>query len=73
LAKKSKTERKVKSGVRRLPPTSPAARDEGPRLVPLPEPGGEPSRLEHYLALADSALGVVHETDDKQQEEDGSK
>lgn len=41
-----------------LPPTSAAARDEGPRLIPLPlnEPVSEPSRMEHYLDLADTAL-----------------
>jgi hypothetical protein len=42
----------------RLPPTAPAARDEGPRLIPLDERSKEPSRLEHYLELADTALGL---------------
>lgn len=41
-----------------LPPTSAAARDEGPRLLPLDDHSKEPSRLEHYLDLADAALGV---------------
>ena len=41
-----------------IPPTEPAARDEGPRLIPLDEPSKEPSRLEHYLDLADTALGL---------------
>ena len=34
-----------------------AARDEGPRLLPLVDRSKEPSRLEHYLDLADTALG----------------
>ena len=42
----------------RLPPTSEAARDEGPRLLPLSDKPKEPSRLEHYLDLADAALEV---------------
>jgi hypothetical protein len=41
-----------------IPPTEPAARDEGPRLIPLDERSKEPSRLEHYLELADTALGL---------------
>ena len=44
--------------IERLPPTAPAARDEGPRLIPLEDRISEPSRLEHYLDLADTALGV---------------
>lgn len=44
--------------VQRLPPTAPDARDEGPRLIPLEDRVSEPSRLEHYLDLADVALGV---------------
>ena len=44
--------------VKRLPPTAPAARDEGPRLLPLDETARESSRLEHYLDLADAALGL---------------
>ena len=41
-----------------IPPTEPAARDEGPRLIPLGDHSKEPSRLEHYLDLADTALGL---------------
>ena len=41
-----------------IPPTEPAARDEGPRLIPLDDRSKEPSRLEHYLELADTALGL---------------
>jgi hypothetical protein len=44
--------------VERLPPTAAAARDEGPRLIPLEDRISEPSRLEHYLDLADAALGI---------------
>jgi hypothetical protein len=40
----------------KLPPSADDARDEGPRLIPLSDPTGEHSRLEHYLDLADAAL-----------------
>ena len=55
--------RSVNAGtqVQRIPPTAEAARDEGPRLIPLPDPSKEPSRLEHYLELADRALGMKRE------------
>ena len=43
--------------LRPIPPDQPAARDEGPRLIPL-DVSKEPSRLEHYLDLADTALGL---------------
>ena len=49
---------KSKIQVQRIPPTAEAARDEGPRLIPLAERSKEPSRLEHYLELADRALGM---------------
>ena len=48
--------------VERLPPSADAARDEGPRLLPLGDRVSEPSRLEHYLDLADAALGLKIET-----------
>ena len=41
-----------------LPPSDDAARDEGPRLIPLGDRAREPSRLEHYLDLADRALSL---------------
>ena len=60
-----KGRRKVKSSshqdretIKPIPPTEPAARDEGPRLIPLDDRSKEPSRLEHYLELADTALGL---------------
>ena len=46
------------SKLKPIPPTEPTARDEGPRLIPLDERSKEPSRLEHYLDLADTALGL---------------
>lgn len=49
---------KKRAKIERLPPTAPGARDEGPRLIPLEDPISEPSRLEHYLDLADAALGL---------------
>lgn len=39
-----------------LPPNTAAARDEGPRLLPL-TPGKDQTGLEHFLQLADVALG----------------
>jgi hypothetical protein len=58
LLKKKKKAPARKPKVERLPPTSEAARDEGPRLLPLGDKAKEPSRLEHYLDLADAALEV---------------
>lgn len=71
MAKNKRAPRKSKTRVKRLPPTSAAARDEGPRLVPLPEGGAEMSRLEHYLELADSALGAAPELDEEEDSENG--
>jgi hypothetical protein len=56
--KKRVSSAKNKIKVQRLPPTSEAARDEGPRLIPLDDKGKEASRLDHYLDLADTALGL---------------
>lgn len=50
--------RKPAKKIRAIPPTEPSARDEGPRLIPLDDRSKEPSRLEHYLELADTALGL---------------
>jgi hypothetical protein len=63
--KKSRKIPVKKAKVERLPPTSEAARDEGPRLLPLSDRSKEPSRLEHYLDLADAALDVKAEKTDK--------
>jgi hypothetical protein len=52
---------KSKAQVQLIPPTAEAARDEGPRLIPLADRSKEPSRLEHYLELADRALGMKRE------------
>ena len=52
---------KSKIQVQLIPPTAEAARDEGPRLIPLADRSKEPSRLEHYLELADRALGMKRE------------
>jgi hypothetical protein len=55
----SQRERKrMKKRVELLPPSDDAARDEGPRLIPLGDRTREPSRLEHYLDLADRALSL---------------
>jgi hypothetical protein len=50
--------RRMKKRVELLPPSDDAARDEGPRLIPLGDRTREPSRLEHYLDLADRALSL---------------
>ncbi len=49
--------------VRKLSPEQRAARDEGPRLIPL-VPGRDAGvgRIEHYLELADKALGYAPPT-----------
>jgi hypothetical protein len=47
--------------VKRIPPSAESARDEGPRLLPLGDRVSEPSKLEHYLDLADAALGLKSE------------
>lgn len=63
MALKAKSRRKTQTQpkartVRKLSPEQPAARDEGPRLIPL-GPAKDPGlgRIEHYLDLADQALG----------------
>jgi hypothetical protein len=48
----------IRGALKAIPPSEPAARDEGPRLIPLDDRSKEPSRLEHYLDLADTALGL---------------
>jgi len=55
---KRKLSSKNKAKLKLIPPTEDDARDEGPRLIPLEERSNEPSRLEHYLELADTALGL---------------
>jgi len=48
-----------KKPVVKLPPDEPAARDEGPRLIPFPADlklNLEPPRVKHYLDLAEKAL-----------------
>lgn len=53
-----KPSRQNGTNLKPIPPTEDMARDEGPRLIPLSEHSKEPSRLEHYLELADTALGL---------------
>ena len=59
---KTKTKKLAARKVKKLPFTAPAARDEGPRLLPLEQAPKEPSRLEHYLDLADAALGAKNKS-----------
>jgi CO dehydrogenase/acetyl-CoA synthase alpha subunit len=49
-----------KRAVKVIRPNKPEARDEGPRLLPLPEdkPEHQNSKLQHYMNLADQALGT---------------
>jgi hypothetical protein len=58
MAIRRKPVQNASSKLKPIPPTEPAARDEGPRLIPLDDTSKEPSRLEHYLDLADTALGL---------------
>lgn len=60
--------KRMKKSVELLPPSDEAARDEGPRLIPLGDRAREPSRLEHYLDLADRALSLKKR--DRKSEED---
>jgi hypothetical protein len=53
---KGKARKRANPRIKALPPSDAAARDEGPRLIPLGQVR-ETTGLEHYLALADVALG----------------
>jgi hypothetical protein len=41
-----------------IPPSAPAARDEGPRLIPLPLEKPQAPSVEHYVGLAEVALNA---------------
>ena len=58
MPRRRKPSRRNVAKLKPIPPTDEIARDEGPRLIPLSEHSKEPSRLEHYLELADTALGL---------------
>ena len=45
-----------KSRITKLTPSQAAARDEGPRLIPLRKPQETP-KIDHWVELADKALG----------------
>ena len=60
VTKKKKTmQRNTKTRVKAIPSTEPAARDEGPRLIPLRVEAAEEVPMSHYLQLADKALGTA--------------
>ena len=61
----------MKKSVELLPPSDEAARDEGPRLIPLGDRAREPSRLEHYLDLADRALTLKKRERKSEEEMEG--
>jgi len=50
--------RRKRRRVRAIPPSKPEARDEGPRLLPLEVEQRAESRLDHYIKLANVALGL---------------
>ncbi len=55
--RKRKSGRKAKvSRITKLAPSQPAARDEGPRLIPLRK-AQDGSKIDHWVELADKALG----------------
>jgi hypothetical protein len=56
-AKKRRSGTKKAKLLRPILPDQQAAQDEGPRRIPF-DVYHEPSRLEHYLDLADTALGL---------------
>lgn len=59
-SRKTSRGRSKTASVRKLSPEQPAARDEGPRLIPLGQNRDAGlGRIEHYLELADRALGHV--------------
>ena len=53
-----RSKRKSRPNVKVVRPEEPEARDEGPRLIPLPEDQRGESRVNHYITLANLALGV---------------
>jgi hypothetical protein len=57
--KKKKMLRHGKARVKAIPSSEPAARDEGPRLIPLRVDNVEEVPMSHYLHLADKALGTA--------------
>lgn len=55
--RKQKSRRKATtSRITKLAPSQAAARDEGPRLIPLSKPQ-DPPKIDHWVELADKALG----------------
>jgi hypothetical protein len=61
--RRAKTQRirptRVAAPVVKIPSTDPAARDEGPRLIPLPEGLQPVPGTRRHLELADKLLGQV--------------
>jgi hypothetical protein len=64
MPSRKKSRKGTKRSVVKLAPEAPAARDEGPRLIPL-GPEKEEPRLKHLLELADAALGIRNKPDKK--------
>jgi hypothetical protein len=64
VTKKTKRKMRKHGGerVKAIPSTEPAARDEGPRLIPLGMEKTEDVPMSHYLQLADTALGTAART-----------
>jgi hypothetical protein len=62
MAAQARRQKTAKKLVTVIPPESPEARDEGPRLIPLPDgdrhhtPGLPPLPTDGYVALADKAI-----------------
>ncbi len=55
--RKPKAKRKsTASRITKLAPSQAAARDEGPRLIPLRKPQ-DPPKIDHWVELADKVLG----------------
>jgi len=67
-----KSQRSRKKRVQRIPPESPAARDEGPRLIPLPDSDPH-SPTEGYVSLANSAIRLWNKADKPATSEPPSK
>jgi hypothetical protein len=56
---KKKMTKHDKERVKAIPSSDAAARDEGPRLIPLGIDNMEDVPMSHYLQLADTALGTA--------------
>jgi hypothetical protein len=72
VTRKKKRQKVRRTRVKAIPSTEPAARDEGPRLLPLRSEENDDVPMSHYLLLADKALGTAARPA-KMKEQDGAE